>query len=74
MSDAPVTPGQVRAARQLRGWSQSDLAGHLGVSTSTVWAFESGKRRPSALNLDLVRAVLESAGAIFVEEYGEGPG
>ena len=65
---------QVKAARQLLGWSQSDLAGHVGVSTKTVWVFELGKPRPSVLNLDLVRAALELAGVIFVEENGEGPG
>ena len=65
---------RVKAARQLLGWSLSDLAGHIGVSTTTVWVFESGKPRPSVLNLDLVRIALESAGVIFVEENGEGPG
>ena len=56
------------------GWSQSDLAGHVGVSTKTVWVFEAGKPKPSVLNLDLVREALKSAGVIFVEENGEGPG
>ncbi len=74
MSDAPLTPEQLKAARQLLGWSQSDLAGHVGVSTKTVWVFEAGKPKPSVLNLDLVRAALESAGVIFVEENGDGPG
>ena len=73
MSDAPLTPEQAKAARQLLGWSLSDLAGHIGVSTTTVWVFESGKPRPSVLNLDLVRIALESAGVIFVEDNGERP-
>jgi DNA-binding XRE family transcriptional regulator len=74
MSDAPLTPEQMKAARQLLGWSQSDLAGHVGVNTKTVWVFEAGKPKPSVLDLDLVRTALESAGVIFVEENGEGPG
>jgi len=73
-NDEPLNPEQVKAARQLLGWSQSDLAGHVGVSTKTVWVFEAGKPKPSVLNLDLVREALESAGVIFVEENGEGPG
>ena len=32
-----LTSEQVKVARQLLGWSQSDLAGHVGVSTTTVW-------------------------------------
>jgi transcriptional regulator with XRE-family HTH domain len=27
-----IMPGQVRRARNLLGWSQSDLAGHVGVN------------------------------------------
>jgi hypothetical protein len=50
------------------------LAGHVGVSTKTVWVFAAGKPKPSVLNLDLVREALESAGVIFVEENGEGLG
>ena len=69
-----ITPEKVKAARRLLGWSRSVLAGYVGVSDTTVWAFESGKRRSSALNLDLVRAAFESAGVIFVEENGERPG
>ena len=73
-NDSPLTPQQVKAARRLLGWSKSDLARHVGVSTTTVWVFEAGKPKPSALNLDLVCEALESAGVIFVEENGEGPG
>lgn len=49
-----LTSEQVKAARQLLGWSLSDLAGHIGVSTTSVWVFESGKPGPSVLNFDLV--------------------
>jgi transcriptional regulator with XRE-family HTH domain len=74
MSEAPVTPEQVKAARQLLGWSRSALAGHVRVSDATVWAFETGKRRMPKLDLGLVRSTLEFAGVIFVEENGEGQG
>ena len=57
-NDEPLTPEQVKAARQLLGWSQSDLAGHVGVSTKTVWVFEAGKPKPSVLNLDLGRVLI----------------
>jgi transcriptional regulator with XRE-family HTH domain len=69
-----ITPQQVKAARQQLSWSQSDLAGHVGVSAATIWAFESGRAHYSTLDLNHVRAALESAGVIFVEENGEGPG
>ena len=72
-----ITPGQVRAARRLLGWWQSDLAKMVRVSAKSIRAFESGElsgTSPLDLDLGLVRESLESAGVIFVEENGEGPG
>jgi ribosome-binding protein aMBF1 (putative translation factor) len=63
MTDARITPGQVRAARQLLGWWQSDLAKMVRVSEKSIRAFESGEL---SLDLDLVREVLEDAGVEFV--------
>ena len=45
------------------------------VSEKSIRAFESGELSgTSPLDLDLVRESLESAGVIFVEENGKGPG
>ena len=33
--------------RRGQGWSQAQLAGHLGVSPSTVGMYEQGRREPS---------------------------
>jgi DNA-binding XRE family transcriptional regulator len=71
-----ITPGQVRAARRLLGWWQSDLAKMVRVSEKSIRTFEGeiSGTSPLDLDLDLVREALESAGVIFVEENGEGPG
>ena len=69
-----VTAGQVRAARGLIGWSQEDLASRSKIGRATIADFESGKREPYQTTLLTIRAALESAGVIFVEENGEGPG
>jgi DNA-binding XRE family transcriptional regulator len=81
MNDAPLTPAQVKAARELLGWTRIRLAFRVGVTDATIEAFESGESwsRPlnprwRPLNLDRLRERLESAGVIFVEENGEGPG
>jgi len=37
----------LRVLRAERGWSQSELAGRLGVSRQTVNAIETGKYDPS---------------------------
>jgi transcriptional regulator with XRE-family HTH domain len=72
MSDAVLTPEQVKAARQLLGWSQSDLGGQVGRSASSIGAFELGKPKSPQLDLGLLRAALEEAGVEFVEENGGG--
>jgi transcriptional regulator with XRE-family HTH domain len=69
-----VTPSQSRAARALINWSQPQLAEASGVSVSTIRDFETGKRTPIGNNLAALQRALESAGIIFVDENGEGPG
>jgi transcriptional regulator with XRE-family HTH domain len=69
-----ISAGQLRAARGLIGWSQGDLAKAADVGRATIADFEAGKREPYARTLDNLRAALETAGVIFVEENGEGPG
>lgn len=61
-------------ARAALNWSLQQLADAAGVHRNTINNFETGKYggRPEALAA--IRAALESAGVIFVEENGEGPG
>jgi transcriptional regulator with XRE-family HTH domain len=33
--------------RRAKGWSQAELAGHLGISPSAVGMYEQGRREPS---------------------------
>jgi DNA-binding XRE family transcriptional regulator len=76
MNDAPLTPEQVKAARQLLGWTCAKLAGRVGASEKTLLAFEAGEQAPprsTPLSPDWVRAKLEAAGVIFVEENGDEP-
>jgi transcriptional regulator with XRE-family HTH domain len=75
MSDAPLTPEQVKAARELLGWTRVRLAFRAGVvSENTIRRYEAGEGAAATLDLVAVRQILESAGVIFVEENGEGPG
>jgi transcriptional regulator with XRE-family HTH domain len=69
-----LTPAQCRAARGLLDWSQAKLAGAAKVGLSTVKGFEGGRSMPVRHNLAAIRAALEAAGVIFVEENAEGPG
>lgn len=46
-----IAPGRVSQARELLGWSKSELAGHLDVSPAAVAQWESGVKQPSPDNL-----------------------
>lgn len=45
---AELTPAELRARRLALGLSQPQLAKQLGVSTNTVWRWESGEMRIAA--------------------------
>jgi transcriptional regulator with XRE-family HTH domain len=66
------TIDQVKAARKLLGWSQARLASEAGVDQTTVMTFETGKKRPSALTISLIKRAVEGAGVEFTN--GEQPG
>jgi ribosome-binding protein aMBF1 (putative translation factor) len=74
MSDAPLTPEQVKTARQLLGWSRIKLAARVNASEGAIRRYENDRGIADRLNLMTVREILEAAGVIFVEENGEGPG
>jgi transcriptional regulator with XRE-family HTH domain len=67
---------QVKAARELLGWKQTDLSEASGLSIVTVRRLEA---RQGALSgrgetIDAIRAALEAAGVEFIPENGSGPG
>ena len=67
---------QIRAARGLLGWNQSDLAERAEVALSTIKRMETGVglvRGNSRTVWQIVRA-LEDAGVVFIDENGGGPG
>ena len=68
-----LTREQVRMARAARGWSAQELAAKCGVAVNTVRRFENGA---DALGKTLTKMqrTLESAGVVFVEPDGLGPG
>jgi transcriptional regulator with XRE-family HTH domain len=69
-----VKPTQVRMARAALNWSLKQLAKAAGVHANTISNFETGRYGGDPEKLAAIRAALESAGVIFVEENGEGPG
>src|SRR3979409_940487 len=70
-----ITIEQLRAARGLLGWSQSQLAARAGLSLPTVKRVEAGTgpRVSDEARAKLQRA-LEAAGIEFIDENGGGSG
>ena len=70
-----ITVQQIRAARGLLGWSQSDLAKRAGLSRETVKRVEA----PSELKVSSdargrLQVALEKGGVEFILGNGGGPG
>jgi transcriptional regulator with XRE-family HTH domain len=69
------SPSQIRAARALIGWSQTEVATAAGLSIPTVKRAEAdGGIRVSEDAVDAIACALEKAGVEFIAENGGGPG
>ncbi|MGO8543954.1 helix-turn-helix transcriptional regulator [Rhizobium ruizarguesonis] len=69
-----ISPSQCRAARALIDLDQNGLAERASVSRGVIIDFEKGRRTPGTNNLAAIKTVLESAGIIFIDSNGNGPG
>lgn len=62
-----ITPAQIRAARALIGWKQTDLAAASQVSEMSVKNIERGATDPRVSTLIAIQKALETAGVIFLD-------
>ena len=76
MSILKVSIRQLKAARNLIGWSQEQLAAFAGISLPTIKRLESKEGwlagRPTTVYK--IRAALEDGGIEFIDENGGGAG
>lgn len=54
-------PERLRAARETKGWSQTELAEHSGLQPSAISHFETGRRSPSFENLKRLADALSAS-------------
>ena len=66
-SPVMITAGQIRAARALIGWKQTDLAKASGVSEISIKNIERGATDPRSSTLGALQQAFEKAGVIFLE-------
>ena len=57
VSDADVLASRLRQARLLRGMSLEGAADALDTSTTSIWRYEAGQRRPSGPTLHALAAL-----------------
>lgn len=69
-----ITSAQCRAARVLLDWTEQQLAEAARIGNATIRNFESGRSSPQNATLDVLRWAFETAGVIFIDENGQGPG
>lgn len=62
-----INAAQIRAARALIGWKQTDLAAAAGVSEMTVKNIEREVTDARGSTLTALQAALEGAGVAFLE-------
>jgi transcriptional regulator with XRE-family HTH domain len=65
-----LTGEQVRAARALLSWSTERLADAACISPEAVRQFETGGMVSRQATSDVLRRVLEAAGAEFIADNG----
>lgn len=64
---AMITPAQIRAARALIGWKQSDLASASGVSEISIKNIERGATDPRGSTLGAIQKAFLDAGLVFLD-------
>lgn len=62
-----ISPAQIRAARALIGWKQSDLAAKSGISEISIKNIERGATDPRSSTLSAVQAAFLKAGVVFLD-------
>lgn len=65
-----ITTAQIRGARGILNWSQSDLAERTGISATSIGSIENGQSTPRENTLKAIRQAFEHAGIEFLGKEG----
>lgn len=67
IQEVMITPAQIRAARALIGWKQTDLAAAAELSEMSIKNVEKDGADPRSSTLAKIEAAFEAAGVIFLD-------
>lgn len=62
-----ISPAQIRAARALLGWKQTDLAAASGVSEISIKNIERGKTDARTSTIAKIESAVADAGVLFLD-------
>jgi len=62
-----LTGAQIRAARALIGWTQTQLAKAAGVSALSIKNIEAGKTDPKSSTLNAIQSAFEKQNVVFLD-------
>lgn len=65
-----ITADQIRAARALKNWSQTDLAERTGLAVPTIANIELGKQAPGKNTIEKIIDAFAIGGIEFIGETG----
>ena len=65
-----ITTAQIRGARGILNWSQSDLAERTGISATSIGSIENGQSTPRSNTLGTIRKAFEDSGIEFIGREG----
>lgn len=65
-----ITADQIRAARALKNWSQTDLAERTGLAVPTIANIELGKQMPGKNTIEKIIDAFSIGGIDFLENEG----
>jgi len=65
-----ITTAQMRGARGLLNWSQSELSKRTGISTTSIGNIEAGNTQARETTLKVIRQAFENAGIEFIGYEG----
>lgn len=65
-----ISPDQIRAARALKNWSQTELAERTGLAVPTIANIEMGKQSPGKNTLEKIISAFEAGDIEFTDYEG----
>lgn len=65
-----ITTAQMRGARGILNWSQSDLAEKTGISATSIGSIENGNSQPRESTLGIIQKAFELSGIEFLGRDG----